>query len=503
MNLKFDITPKEHKIVLDILNKYLKTPAKIWIFGSRAKHKTKRNSDLDIAIESIEAIPFGVLADLEEAFTDAPLPYTVDIVEVKKLENEFQNIINQHKVLLTIIGNIPTLRFPEFRNAGVWEIKTLYEKIRLEYGGALPKSKRNDGNIPVIGSNGIVGYHNQYLILGPAIVIGRKGSVGQINWIESNCYPIDTTYYVVSIDSNNTLFEFIKLLLQNCGLSNLQDASAVPGLNRKRVYALKAAFPSDIKEQQKIAACLTALDDLISAATGRLDALKQHKQGLMQQLFPAEGETVPRLRFAEFREAGEWVEKELENCLLQKPEYGINAPAVPYSDKLPTYLRITDISEYGIFLSNDKVSFDRGVSEESYLSEGDIVLARTGASVGKSYKYRKKDGRLVFAGFLIRIKPDTKKLDSELLFQFLSTPQYWKWVSFISTRSGQPGINGTEYSLMPINLPPTIKEQRKIAACLTALDDLIAAQTQKIAKLKTHKRGLMQQLFPAVDETHR
>ena len=118
MNLKFDITPKEYKIVLDILHKYLKVPAKIWVFGSRAKHKTKRNSDLDIAIESIEAIPLGILADLEEAFTDASLPYTVDIVELKKLENEFQNIINQHKVLLTIIGNIPKLRFPEFREAG-------------------------------------------------------------------------------------------------------------------------------------------------------------------------------------------------------------------------------------------------------------------------------------------------------------------------------------------------------------------------------------------------
>ena len=84
MNLKFDILLKEYKITLNILHKYLKTPAKIWIFGSRAKHKTKRNSDLDIAIESIEAIPFGVLADLEKAFTDTPLPYTVDIVEIKK-----------------------------------------------------------------------------------------------------------------------------------------------------------------------------------------------------------------------------------------------------------------------------------------------------------------------------------------------------------------------------------------------------------------------------------
>src|SRR5690606_30664290 len=98
-------------------------------------------------------------------------------------------------------------------------------------------------------------------------------------------------------------------------------------------------------------------------------------------------------------------------------------------------------------------SVDRDTSDNDYLSEGDIVLARTGASVGKSYKYRKKDGALVFAGFLIRVKPNPKKLDSELLFQIFTTPKYWDWVRAVSVRSGQPGINGTQYANMPIYLP--------------------------------------------------
>src|SRR5699024_7761888 len=157
-------------------------------------------------------------------------------------------------------------------------------------------------------------------------------------------------------------------------------------------------------------------------------------------------EKVPEYRFPEFENDREWEEKKLGDYLLRKPEYGLNAPAVPFSDKLPKYLRITDISEEGNFLSNGKVSVDREVTANDYLSGGDIVLARTGASVGKSYKYRKKDGELVFAGFLIRVKPDPKKLDSELLFQILSTSSYWKWVSAVSVRSGQPGINATQYS---------------------------------------------------------
>ncbi len=209
---------------------------------------------------------------------------------------------------------------------------------------------------------------------------------------------------------------------------------------------------------------------------------------------------IPELRFPEFKNDGEWKKEKLGDGLSLNPQYGINAPAVPFSKKLPTYLRITDISEDGRFLSKEKVSVDREVIENNYLSDGDIVLARTGASVGKSYKYRPEDGRLVFAGFLIRLKPNSIKLSSDFLFQFLATNQYWKWVSFISARSGQPGINATEYSLLPICLPPNNTEQHKIASCLSSLDEVIAAHSQKLELLKNHKKGLMQNLFPQEGE---
>ncbi|HEX2937063.1 MAG TPA: restriction endonuclease subunit S, partial [Bacteroidales bacterium] len=187
-------------------------------------------------------------------------------------------------------------------------------------------------------------------------------------------------------------------------------------LSRNDFLNLEVNLPK-IAEQQKIASCLSSLDDLITAQTQKLNSLKNHKKGLMQQLFPAEGENVPRLRFKEFKGNGEWVLNVLSKCLLQHPDYGINAPAVPFSEDLPTYLRITDISEDGYFLRNNMASVAKDVSEENYLEKGDIVLARTGASVGKSYKYRVEDGRLVFAGFLIRIKPNEEKLNSEFLLQ--------------------------------------------------------------------------------------
>lgn len=262
-------------------------------------------------------------------------------------------------------------------------------------------------------------------------------------------------------------------------------------------------------EQQKIADCLGTLDELIEAQSRKLDALKAHKKGLMQNLFPREGETTPRFRFPEFQDAPEWEMKALGELLLSKPDYGINAPAVPYSDLLPTYLRITDISDDGISLRNGRVSVDVEPVADIFLEDGDIVFARTGASVGKSYKYRPRDGRLVFAGFLIRVRPDLRKLNSSFFYQYLSTRRYWDWVAITSPRSGQPGINGDEYASLPVPLPScsagskSMEEQNRIADALSFVDELIVFQMEKLEALKTHKKGLMQQLFPRETESEK
>jgi type I restriction enzyme S subunit len=278
------------------------------------------------------------------------------------------------------------------------------------------------------------------------------------------------------------------------------QGAKVLGLSSGRLSSISVVYPANEKEQKKIADCLSSVDELITTEAQKLGTLKAHKKGLMQQLFPTKGETLPKLRFPEFRDAGEWEDTTLGECLSRHPEYGINAPSVPYSENLPTYLRITDISDDGQIHQDQRVSVAKDVTDENYLEKGDIVLARTGASVGKAYRYRTEDGRLVFAGFLIRVRTDEKKLSSKFLFQFLGTEQYWRWVAFSSARSGQPGINGNEYASLPLKLPPQLEEQQKIADCLSSIDDLITTQTQKIDALKAHKKGLMQQLFPAMDE---
>jgi len=128
------------------------------------------------------------------------------------------------------------------------------------------------------------------------------------------------------------------------------------------------------------------------------------------------------------------------------------------------------------------------------LEVGDILFARTGATTGKSYCYRENDGKLVFAGFLIKFHPDPTILSAKYLSYFVNTNHYWNWVRTMSTRSGQPGINEKEYRKMKI-IKPTIYEQKKIASTLSTLDIEIEKLQDKKQFLEEQKKGLMQQLL--------
>ena len=190
----------------------------------------------------------------------------------------------------------------------------------------------------------------------------------------------------------------------------------------------------------------------------------------------------------------DWGVRSLKSMLGEPSSYGINAPAVPFDGSLPTYIRITDIGEDGRFRPTPRVSVNGARDTLCFLRPGDLVFARTGASVGKSYLYDPRDGPLVFAGFLIRIAPDPNQLRSEYIAQYVQTRRYWNWIANNSARSGQPGINAWEYGSLPVPLPP-VPEQRAIAAVLSDVDALIGSLEALIGKKRAIKRAAMQQLL--------
>ncbi|WP_330266268.1 restriction endonuclease subunit S [Streptomyces griseorubiginosus] len=241
-----------------------------------------------------------------------------------------------------------------------------------------------------------------------------------------------------------------------------------------------------LKEQQAISASLDSADEFI-AKLEKMFAKKQAiKQGMIQQLLTG------RIRMPGFVEP--WRTARLGELLKRPPRYGINAPAIPYSIDAHTYIRITDIDDAGNFTPRPKVSVRQPSSADYLLREGELVFARTGASVGKSYLYNPDDGELVYAGFLINLAPDPQALDPAYLALVTQTAQYWDWVARTSVRSGQPGINGREYAQLQIMLPG-IREQRAIASTVNDISREMRVLSKRLVKARAVKQGLMQQLL--------
>ena len=187
---------------------------------------------------------------------------------------------------------------------------------------------------------------------------------------------------------------------------------------------------------------------------------------------------------------GEW-EKTKFGDIATGFDYGMNAAAKNY-DGVNKYIRITDIDEASSTYTDKDIVSPDGILTDNYLvNNRDILLARTGASTGKSYLYKQSDGKLYYAGFLIRANVTTH--DPYFVFSQLHTHRYWRWVSIMSARSGQPGINSQEYSSFPI-YTTSIEEESKIAKLLSLLDERIATQNKIIDKLQSLIKGIAQKI---------
>ena len=212
----------------------------------------------------------------------------------------------------------------------------------------------------------------------------------------------------------------------------------------------------------------------------------------------AEKQNIPEIRFEGFTDP--WEQRKL-GSIAASFDYGLNAAATEY-DGQNKYLRITDIDDTTHeFLKSDLTTplADLAMNADYLLEEGDLLFARTGASVGKTYLYRQYDGTVYFAGFLIRARIG-ESADPEFVYQATLTDAYKKYVAITSQRSGQPGVNAQEYADYQLMLPSRT-EQQQIGMTLRSLDNLITLHQRKYDKLCTVKKSMLDKMFPKPGET--
>ena len=402
----------------------------------------------------------------------------------------------------------PRLRFPEFRDAGPWEVKRLgevleefrkqstvqdeYEVLTSSTRGLLRQKEYYEENRITAREN--IGFN----IIPPNHITYRSRSDNRkfyfnennlgITGIVSIYYPV----FGVIEGSNKFITELLNHKWIEVGKYSVGTSQTVLSMNELK--RIKMALPAPA-EQQKIADCLSSLDELIRAEDARLEALQAHKKGLMQQLFPVEGETTPRLRFPEFRNAGPWEVKQLGEIA----EVVRGGSPRPISQFLTTdddgfnWLKIGDIAtESKYVLSTEEKIKKTGLSKTREVQPGDLILSNS-MSFGRPYIVGIR--ACIHDGWLALTDLKSEWL-SEYLYYFILSDLSQRYLHDAAAGGGVRNLNADIVKLLPIAIPLRAEEQQKIADCLSSLDDLIRTQGERIEALKQHKKGLMQQLFP-------
>jgi len=410
---------------------------------------------------------------------------------------------------------IPELRFPEFVDEGEWEEKKLGNYIDLFSGIALKSEEISDdeSGIPILrGINITEGYirHskdidkfylgeienlNKYYIKEKDIVIGMDGSkvgknVALIGKEDENSLLIQRVARIRAYENADIHFVyqyFISDKFRNY-VDKVNTSSGIPHISAQQIKDFRIGIPPKLVEQQKNASCLSSLDEIITAQSQKLDLLKDHKKGLMQNLFPQEGKKVPKYRFKEFENGGEWVEKKLGEVA----DF-INGRAYKQEELLAKgKYRVLRVGNF--FTNNEWYYSNLELDDDKYCDKGDLLYAWS-ASFGPHIWNEEK---VIYHYHIWKVN-NKKGINRNFLFNLLD---------FETFRMKAKSLNG--FALMHITkgtienwesmIPKTEKEQQKIASCLSSLDDLIAAQTAKIDQLKLHKKGLMQGLFPKIND---
>ncbi|MES2359919.1 MAG: restriction endonuclease subunit S [Gemmatimonadota bacterium] len=390
---------------------------------------------------------------------------------------------------------MPRLRFPEFQHLPGWEKQPLSALLNYERPDEyfVSDTAYQQSGTPVLTANKsfILGYTNEsdgiYEDLPAVIFDDFTTDKKYVNFpfkVKSSAIKILTTK---GDDS-------LKLIFELMGGLNFKPKE------HKRYYiseyqALEIALPKEA-EQHKVIACLMSLDEVIAAQGRKVEALKAHKRGLMQQLFPRDGETVPRLRFSEFREGPEWAESALGSLAAVKNGYAFKSST--YATQGFRIVTIANVQAGQLALGVTKriAELPTDLQNHQRLSVGDILISMTG-NVGRvclvnypNLLLNQRVGKLI-----------PYDVNQEFFYHALQRDEFRKTMQLKAAGGAQGNLSAPDIAGYVVAWPRNDKEQHRVADCLSSIDRQIAAESEKLHVMRNHKKGLMQQLFPPPEGT--
>lgn len=393
--------------------------------------------------------------------------------------------------------HIPQLRFPEFLNDGEWEVKKLgevAERITHKVGNANLRPVSISAGIGFVDQKNKFGrdisgnQYSNYIVLKKGEFAYNKGN--SIKYPQGCVYKLKefdvvacpSVFVCFRIIDENVCPDFLSAYFANNyhGIQLQQfitsgvRSNGLLNISAEDFFSIHIPFPP-LAEQRRIAACLSALDEMLAATNGKLEQMKAYKKGLMQKLFPAKGKKLPELRFKEFEKDGEWEEKKLGEIITTlSPTKKLQSGKYKAVGSFP----IVDQSQNYICGYSDDVEAVVNTTSENLIVFGDhtctlkfvdfpFIQGADGIKIFKSSKSNEIDERFLYQALLYNpiVSKEYKRHFSELKEQVVCYPK-------------------------------DMNEQRKIASCLSSMDDQINAYLEKVALLEQYKKGLMQQMFP-------
>lgn len=412
------------------------------------------------------------------------------------------------------VALVPKLRFPEFKSAKEWVQKPLGDvtyKVSQKNAegkkypiysinnkeGFLPQSDQFEGMDSNSRGYDIRLYKvvdkNTFAYNPARINVGSIGYSGELFDI------IISSLYVCFKTDEEIEDNFLQCFLATSIFNRQVEKNTEGGIRSYLFYEnfskILFQFPQKA-EQQKIADCLSSLDDLITAEDKKLEALKAHKKGLMQKLFPAEGKTVPEWRFPEFKDSGEWEISTLDVLAVKIIEKNNDKSL----DRVLTNSAVNGVVDQQCFFDKD-IANRSNLANYYVLDKGDYVYnPRISVTAPVGPISRNNVGKGVISPLYTVFRFRNKRNDYfEHFFKTTCWHKYLKNISNTGARHDRISVSSDAFMNMPLIYPASKKEQQKIAECLYNLDYIITVQSERIKALQTHKIGLMQGLFPSVE----